>query len=133
VLLYILSALVFAVLQHVPGAPAQIAAAYAWREGVPSLLALPLLLFIVLGEEIVWRNAITLPFAARLGPWRGAVLAAVAFAAAHVSLGIPVLLVAALGAGFFWSALVLKTRSAVPALVSHALWDVAVLFLWPLA
>ena len=45
----------------------------------------------------------------------------------------PVLLVAALGAGAFWSALVVKTRSAVPALLSHLLWDVAVLLLWPYA
>jgi hypothetical protein len=42
-----------------------------------------------------------------------------------------VLVMAALGAGFFWSVLVVQTRSAVPALVSHLVWDAAVLFLWP--
>jgi membrane protease YdiL (CAAX protease family) len=46
-------------------------------------------------------------------------------------MGVPVLLLAALGAGTFWSALVLKTRSAVPALASHLLWDLAVLFWFP--
>ena len=57
--------------------------------------------------------------------------AAAVFALAHVPLGVPLLLLAALGAGTFWSALVLKTRSAVPALVSHVLWDLAVLFWFP--
>ena len=92
---------------------------------------MPLLLLIVVGEEIVWRNAVTLPLAARLGPWRGTVAAAAVFALAHLPLGVPLLLLAALGAGAFWSALVLKTRSAVPALVSHVLWDLAVLFWLP--
>jgi membrane protease YdiL (CAAX protease family) len=59
------------------------------------------------------------------------VLAAVLFAAAHLSLGVPLLLAAALGAGLYWSGLVVWTRSAIPALVSHLLWDLAVMFVWP--
>jgi membrane protease YdiL (CAAX protease family) len=129
--LYGAGAVVFRMLQHVPGAPAQIAAAFAWRDAVPAALAVPLLLLIIAAEEIVWRNAVTLPFAARVGPVAGTLLAAAAFAAAHVSLGIPVLLAAAFGAGAVWSALVVRTRSAVPALVSHLLWDGAVLFVFP--
>jgi membrane protease YdiL (CAAX protease family) len=129
--LYGAGAVVFNILQHVPGAAAQIAAAFAWRDAVPASLALPLLVAIVAAEEIVWRNAVTLPFAARRGPVAGTLLAAGAFAAAHVSLGVPVLLVAALGAGTVWSALVVRTRSALPALISHLLWDAAVLFLFP--
>ena len=37
----------------------------------------------------------------------------------------------ALSAGTFWSAFVLKTRSALPALVNHVLFDLAVLFWFP--
>jgi len=37
----------------------------------------------------------------------------------------------ALGAGLYWSLLVIKTRSAIPALLSHVLWDLAVLFARP--
>ncbi|HKC13244.1 MAG TPA: CPBP family intramembrane glutamic endopeptidase, partial [Vicinamibacteria bacterium] len=85
----------------------------------------------IVGEEIVWRNAVTLPLAARLGPWPGVLVAGLGFAAAHASLGVPVLLIAALGAGTFWSALVVKTRSAVPSFVCHVLWDLAVLFWFP--
>jgi membrane protease YdiL (CAAX protease family) len=60
-------------------------------------------------------------------------LAALAFAAAHVSLGVPLLVAVAFAAGAFWSALVAVTRSAVPALVCHILWDVAVMFAFPYA
>lgn len=129
--LYAIGATVFAALLRVPGAPSQIAQLYRWRDAVDAGLVIPLLLGIIAAEEIVWRNAVTLPLAARLGPWRGVALAAATFAAAHIAFGVPVLLVAALGAGFFWSALVVKTRSAVPSLVSHILWDVTVLFLCP--
>lgn len=115
----------------VPSLAAQMSTLYGWKRAVPGPLGIPLLLLIVLGEEIVWRNAVTLPFAARLGPWTGAFAASAAFALAHVPMGVPLVLVAALGAGAFWSLLVLKTRSAVPALASHALWDLAVLFWLP--
>jgi membrane protease YdiL (CAAX protease family) len=117
----------------VPAASAQIAALYAWRRIVPEGLVLPLLLFIILGEEIVWRNAVTIPFAARLGPVLGCLAAGAAFAAAHLSLGVPMLLVAALAAGSFWSGLVVGTRSAWPALACHVAWDLAVMLWWPYA
>jgi membrane protease YdiL (CAAX protease family) len=131
VALYALGAAVFLLLRHVPGAATQVHALYAWRDAVPRGAVYPLLVFIILAEEIVWRVAITLPLVARLGPWAGVAAAALACAAAHVSLGVPVLVLAALGAGGYWSALLVKTRSAVPALVSHLLWDLAVLFVWP--
>jgi NADH dehydrogenase len=132
VVLYAAGAVVACILGSASHAlAAQMAALYAWKGAVPGPYAIPLLLLIVLGEEIVWRNAVTLPFAARWGPWAGTLAAAVAFALAHLPLGVPLLLAAALGAGAFWGALVVKTRSAVPALVSHALWDLAVLFWLP--
>jgi uncharacterized protein YbjT (DUF2867 family)/membrane protease YdiL (CAAX protease family) len=129
--LYGIGAGVFAVLEHVTGASRQIAQLYGWRDSVGRGLVIPLLIAIIAAEEIVWRNAVTLPLAGRLGAWRGSMVAALLFAAAHLSLGVPVLLVAAFGAGLFWSALVVKTRSAVPSLVSHVLWDLAVMFLLP--
>ena len=120
-----------ALLSLLPGAAAQVAELYGWPSRVPPSYVLPLLLFIILGEEIVWRNAVTLPFAARLGPVWGCLAAGTVFAAAHLSLGMPLLLLAAFGAGTYWSALVVRTRSAIPALVSHVAWDLAVMFWWP--
>ena len=66
----------------------------------------------------------------RTRPARRAVAAALC-AAAHLWMP-PVVPLAALGAGAFWSALVVRTRSLVPAIVCHVLWDLAVLFWWPL-
>lgn len=131
--LYAAGALVAPLLRALPAAREQVAALYSWRAAAPRGWTLPLLLWIVLGEEVVWRTAITLPLAARLGAWRGVLLAGLGFAAAHLSLGVPLLLAVALGAGAFWSALVVRARGAVPALVSHLLWDAMVLFLWPYA
>jgi membrane protease YdiL (CAAX protease family) len=129
--LYGIGAVVFHLLQQTAGGAAQIAQIYGWRDTVPRALVIPMLVLIVIAEEVIWRNAVTLPFAARLGAIPGVLLAALAFSSAHVSLGVPVLLLAALGAGAFWSALVVKTRSAIPALVSHVLWDLVVLFVLP--
>jgi membrane protease YdiL (CAAX protease family) len=129
--LYAGGALVVRMLAASPALAAQIVALYGWKRMVPDALAVPLLLVIVLGEEIVWRAAVTLPLAARLGPWRGAAAAAALYALAHLPMGVPFLLLAAMGAGTFWSAFVLKARSAVPALVSHVLFDLAVLFWFP--
>jgi membrane protease YdiL (CAAX protease family) len=131
--LYAAGALVAAPLLAVPAVREQVAALYSWRAAAPPGWTPPLLLWIVLGEEVVWRTAITLPLAARLGAGRGVLLAGLGFAAVHLSLGVPLLLAVALGAGAFWSALVVRARSAAPALVSHILWDVMVLSLWPYA
>jgi uncharacterized protein YbjT (DUF2867 family)/membrane protease YdiL (CAAX protease family) len=130
-LLYVTGLVVAVLAAKVPSLAAQMARVYGWKSDVPASLAVPLVLMIVLAEEIVWRNAVTLPLAARLGPWRGVLAGAAAFAAAHVPMGVPLLVGAALGAGAFWGALVVRTRSAVPAFVSHALWDLAVLFWLP--
>jgi membrane protease YdiL (CAAX protease family) len=129
--LYAAGAAAVAMLSAWPAAHRQIAILYAWKEALPGALALPLLCFIVFGEEIVWRNAITLPLAARFGPVRGILVAATGFAAAHAALGVPLLVPVAFLAGGFWSALVVRTRSAVPAFVCHVLWDLAVLFIAP--
>jgi len=129
--LYAAGAAAVAMLSSWPAAHRQIAMVYTWKDALPGALALPLLCFIVFGEEIVWRNAITLPLAARLGPVRGVLVAAAGFAAAHAALGVPLLLGVAFLAGAFWSVLVVRTRSAVPALVCHLLWDLAVLFVAP--
>ncbi len=124
----ILTAGTWAVLALAPSLAAATAPLRAWA----GLLSLPatiaLLVFIVAGEEIVWRGAIGLPLAARLGPWAGSAFAAIAFAAAHLPLRMPVLVLAALGAGFFWSLLAVKTRTLVVPFVCHLAWDAALLW-----
>ncbi len=109
--------------------PEQVAPLLAWKKQVPPALLWPLLVFIILGEEILWRNAVTMG----IGGWRGAVVGAAAFAVAHVSLGMPALILAAFGAGLVWSTMVVATKSAWPAFVCHLAWDAAVMVLLPYA
>jgi membrane protease YdiL (CAAX protease family) len=101
----------------------------AAKSQVPPALVWPLLIFIILGEEILWRNAVTVG----IGGWRGAAVGAVAFAIAHVSLGMPALILAAFGAGLVWSVMVVATKSAWPAFVCHLAWDAAAMVLLPYA
>lgn len=116
----------------VPGASAQIAALNLWGELLPLWQVLPILLVVVLGEELFWRAGVALPVAARLGPWWGCVASAGAFTLAHLTVGPPLLWLAAFGCGLVWAWMIVRTRSIVPALVCHLLWDVAVVFVAPL-
>jgi uncharacterized protein YbjT (DUF2867 family) len=116
-----------------PSLASQAAAIRGWREQVPPWLAVLLLTFVIVpGEEVFWRGAVTLPVAAKLGAWPGCIAASLAFAAAHIAAGPPLLWALAAAAGFFWSWLAVKSRSLVPSLASHLLFDVAALWWLPL-
>jgi len=131
--LYVLGWIGYHALTSFPALAREVPGVFGWKDAVPPILVIPLLLFIVAGEEIVWRCAVGLPLAARLGPWTGSAVAAVAFAAGHLALSTTLLLAAAFGMGFFWSVLVVKTRSVWPAFVCHVLWDILILWGIPYA
>jgi membrane protease YdiL (CAAX protease family) len=105
---------------------------YAWADAIPFWLALVLLTSIVAGEEIIWRGALGLGLAARLGAWPAVLFSAAAFTLAHATIGAPLLLVAAALAGAAWTWLAIRTRSLWASFVSHLLWDVSLLWLTPL-
>lgn len=114
-----------------PGFATQMIEVLSWSELAPLPLRLGLLPLIVLGEDVVWRGAITLPLAARLGPVLGCLAAGALFALAHLTSGPPLLLLAAVVMGTLWSALAIRARSLVPVFVSHLAWDLAVMFVRP--
>ncbi len=106
---------------------------YAWLDEIESwLLLIPLVAFIIVSEEAIWRGAVMLPLAAKLGAWKGVVVSAMLFALAHVFLGPPILVFAAFVAGCFWGWLAIKTRGLFAPIVCHLLWDGLVMFVWPL-
>lgn len=115
-----------------PAFAAQVEGVYAWSELAPLGLRLTLLPLIVLGEDVLWRGVITLPLAARLGPALGCVAAGSLFALAHLTTGPPLLALAALAMGTLWSVLAVRSRSLVPVVVSHLVWDLVVMFVRPL-
>lgn len=112
----------------------QIAAVYDNKaQASPYLIALLLALFIGPGEEIFWRGFIQDRLAARWGDWAGFLAATVAYALVHVWSGNLILMLAALIGGLFWGWLYKQTGSLVPGIVSHAVWDLAIFILFPLA
>ena len=104
----------------------------AWPSTMAMAIQLPLLVLIIVGEDIVWRGAIGIPLVSRLGPVPGVLASAALFAVAHMTTGPPILWVAALVCGAFWTALVIRTRSLAAAVVCHITWDVLVLYVLPL-
>lgn len=99
---------------------------YGWLDADAGLAMWLMILWVIVGEEIVWRMAVTLPFADK---WKGVgvALAAVAFAAVHLAWGPPLLLLAALVFGACWSVIAWKTKNFWCVLVSHLVWDVLVM------
>jgi hypothetical protein len=93
-------------------------------------------------EEIAWRGLVMRTLEDTLGPWRALVLSSVLFAVAHAptlfALAVPgvgpnpLLVLAALGCGLVWGAMVLRTRRLVPAVIAHALftWSLIEFPLW---
>ena len=117
-----------------PFASGQIGDVYAIRqEAAPALIALVLIFLTSPCEELFWRGFLQRSCMARFGEVRGWLLAALAYAGAHVVSGNFMLVGAALTAGLFWGCLYLWTRSLYVCIVSHALWTVAIFLLWPLS
>ncbi len=111
---------------------ADMARLYASFRAPPMAIAALALLPVIAGEELVWRGVVQTELVRRLGPWRGILLASIAYALAHAPLGSPVLVVAALACGVVWGALRAATASLVPSLLAHLAWDMLVLLWVPL-
>ena len=117
------------VARHVPSIAAEAAALYAaFRAPSPAVAAIALGP-VVLGEELVWRGAVQAALVGRFGRRGGVFLAAVAYALAHAALGSPLLVVVAFLCGIAWGALRAASKSLIPPLVAHLVWDVLVLAL----
>jgi membrane protease YdiL (CAAX protease family) len=109
-----------------PDFAATAATFYGWLDADNGLAMWLMILWVIVGEEIVWRVAVTLPLAAR---WKGAGVAigAAGFAAVHLPWGPPLLLLAALIFGACWGVIAWKTRNFWCVLISHLVWDALVM------
>jgi membrane protease YdiL (CAAX protease family) len=100
------------------------------------------IILFAIGEEIVWRGLVTTVVAEKLGSRTAWLYAAVLYAVAHVptmwslrddSAGLnPLIPLAALFCGIAWGALVRATGRLAPAVISHALFDWAVVMMFRL-
>jgi membrane protease YdiL (CAAX protease family) len=111
----------------------QVGAVYDIRAHAPAgVIAALLLLVIGPAEEIYWRGLVQHALAAVLPGWPAVVAAASVYAAVHLVARNPTLVLAALVGGLYWGGLYLLAGRIFPVVVSHALWDVSVLLLFPL-
>lgn len=114
-----------------PGLRAQTEALYQ-SLGTPTPNKLAIIVFVILGEELVWRGAVQTALARRLGAIPTVLLAAVLYGVGHAPVGMPLLAVVALCCGLYWSALRALTGSLVAVLITHILWDLTVMAWAPL-
>lgn len=118
--------------RHVPSGEREIAEIYALRRLRPrGELAARLVAVIGPAEELFWRGLVQEALMARFGRWRGAALASVAYAGAHVVTGNFTLVGAAGVAGAHWCVLYALGVPIGALVVSHATWDVWIFLLQP--
>jgi membrane protease YdiL (CAAX protease family) len=116
-----------------PFAPAGIAAVYRLRQGTGFLRAALLLgLLIGPGEEIFWRGFLQEKTGSLLGPDKALWLTALLYTLIHVASGNIILISAAGVCGVFWGVMYRAFRSPLLNVVSHTLWDLAVVLVFPL-
>lgn len=112
----------------------QIAAVYGNKAQAPPIVVALLLLFLIgPAEEIFWRGFIQGRFMAHWGEWAGLFGGVAAYTLVHIWSGNLILILAALISGLFWGWLYNKTGSLVPGIISHAIWDIAIFILFPVA
>lgn len=112
----------------------QVAAVYNNKaQASPYVIAFLLLFIIGPAEEIFWRGFVQERFAARWGSWNGMLAATAAYTLAHIWSANLMLLLAAMVGGLFWGYIYKRTGSLVPAIISHAVWDVTIFILLPVA
>ena len=118
--------------RYVPGGERDIASIYGLRELRPrGEIAARLVTVIGPAEELFWRGLVQEALMARSGRWRGAALAALAYAGVHVVTGNLTLVGAAGVAGAQWCALYAAGVPIGALIVSHAAWDVWIFLLQP--
>jgi uncharacterized protein len=112
----------------------EISEVYTIGESAPAwMIAGLLLLWIGPAEEIFWRGFIQDRLMSAWGRWPGFVLTAGLYTAVHVWAFNGMLLVAAAVCGVFWGWMMMRFKSLWPGIISHALWDVTIFVLLPVA
>ncbi len=115
-----------------PWIPADVRRLYGAFQTLPLAVSVLVTIPIVVSEEILWRGLVQGVLARHLGRYRGAFLAALIYALAHLPLGSPALVAAALGCGIIWGGLRAGSGNLFAPLIAHLLWDATVLFFVPL-
>jgi membrane protease YdiL (CAAX protease family) len=118
--------------RYVPSGDRDIRDIYALRTlGRPSNIATRLATIVGPAEELFWRGLVQSALMRRYGRWRGAALAAGAYAGVHIVTGNFTLFGAAGVAGAHWCALYALGAPLGVLVVSHVTWDVWIFLVQP--
>ena len=93
----------------------------------PTLLLLIVTGLIVVGEEILWRGVVQEAIERRIRGLWGVVVSAVVYGVSHAFIGSTLLVIVAVICGLYSSFIRNRTRSLVPALIAHLIWDLTIL------
>ncbi len=106
---------------------------YAFKTGLPvSVIGLLLLIPISPAEEIFWRGLLQNGFIAKFGRLSGYAITTLAYSLVHLpTLNYPLMLVALI-AGLVWGALLLKTNSLTPGVISHVVFNEMIFVILPI-
>lgn len=116
-----------------PSAGNDISQVYSFKESA-SLLRIVLLVTVLIGpgEELFWRGQLQRLWEKNFGKFGGYILAAVLYALVHAASGNVMLVLAAGICGLFWGFLYMRFRSVLLIGISHTVWDLMILVVWPL-
>lgn len=94
--------------------------------------ALPLLLFVVAVEELVWRGLAMDVLMKRMGRTEAVIVASVLYIIPQIAMRSLLLMFVALCCGLVWGALRARFGGLAAPLLAHGIWDLLVFVLFPL-
>lgn len=119
--------------QFVPAIEPAALALYARLDGPPGkLAALPIVLAVVVAEELVFRGLAYDQLRARFGPAVSVALAVALYTVPQLASGSWLLPLLAIGCGAIWTLLRHWTGGLVIPVLTHLVWDLAVMVAFPL-
>jgi membrane protease YdiL (CAAX protease family) len=91
-------------------------------------------LFLLIGpaEEIFWRGFVQNSLQEKYGDIKAYIIATLVYGFVHIWAFNLILLLAALICGFFWGFIYMKTKSLIPVIISHSLWDLFIFIIIPI-
>jgi len=111
----------------------QVGNIYQLKEGEnPLILSLLLVLLVGPAEEIFWRGYIQRTLGAKYGEWTALIVTTLVYTLVHIWSFNFMLIMSAMVCGIFWGLLYKYNKNLVTLIISHAVWDVSVLILFPI-
>jgi membrane protease YdiL (CAAX protease family) len=122
----------FALLRSLmPELQSEVAVLYAAAHQTPLAQALPWVVAIIVGEELLWRGAILYVLERRVSSPLAMALSVASYAAAQLGTGSWIVMLLAVVCGTIWTLQRHFTRSLLSPLIAHLIWTPVVILLHP--